>query len=148
MMDADDLHRVVQRLQASDVTAFECEGPGVFLRMRFARGAAQSACDQAPPVPHREEAAAPDSTIKSPGMGHLCLTHPLGAQEALREEARVKAGQAVAFLRAGEVLVPVIAERDAVIRRCVAAEGALVGFGEVLFEVDLDPGNAAIQPRT
>jgi biotin carboxyl carrier protein len=55
--------------------------------------------------------------------------------EPVREGEPAKQGQILAFLRAGDVLTPVVADRDAVAVRPLAQDGALVGYGDVLFEL-------------
>lgn len=65
----------------------------------------------------------------------MCVKHPLTGLEAIREGEGVKKGQILAFLRAGELLAPILSDRDAVAILQAAAEGALVGYGEVMFEL-------------
>lgn len=137
MITAGELQRVVQRLQGSDVTYFECEGPQGVFRLRFSRQCgtqARSGGDVSPTVQAPLGAGEASTSLKSPGIGFFCVKHPLTGLEAIREGEGVKKGQILAFLRAGEVLTPVLSDRDAPAIRQVAAEGALVGYGEVLFE--------------
>ena len=138
MIAPSELQRVVQRLQRSDATYFECEGPQGVLRIRFSRPPGSPAssegdadCNVQVPL-GVSEASTP---LKSPGIGFFCLKHPLTNVEATREGEGVKKGQILAFLRAGEVLAPVLSNCDAASARQIAAEGALVGYGEVLFEL-------------
>lgn len=138
MITGSELQRVVQRLQGSDATFFEYEGPQGLLRLRFGRPTGtQLPGDREPraagqPPPGTDEASTP---LKSPGIGFLCVKHPLTDLEPVREGEPAKQGQILAFLRAGDVLTPVVADRDAVAVRPLAQDGTLVGYGDVLFEL-------------
>lgn len=138
MMTPSELQRVVLSLQGSDATYFECEGPQGVLRLRFSRqpgtrapsDGEMSSTEQAP-----LNASGASTSLKSPGIGFFCVKHPLTGLEVIREGEGVKKGQIVAFLRAGELLAPILSDRDAVAIRQAAEEGALVGYGEALFEL-------------
>jgi len=134
-----ELRRLVRHLQTSKITCFECEGPQFALRLRFARP---------PGSPHSPERAVDGhvaeplnqalggaALVKSPGIGRFFLKHPLGDQPPLREGEQVEAGQILAFLRVGLVLTAVLADRAGVVLRQAVEEGALVGYGETLFEL-------------
>ncbi|HSW20111.1 MAG TPA: biotin/lipoyl-containing protein [Ramlibacter sp.] len=134
-----DLRRLVRHLQSSEVTCFEYEGPQFALRLVCARspGAPRSAERTAavhvapPPV----QALASAALVKSPGIGRFFLQHPLGDRPPIREGGQVEAGQILAFLRVGQVLTAVLADRAGVVVRRRVEEGALVGYGETLFEL-------------
>jgi biotin carboxyl carrier protein len=138
MITASELRRVVQRLQGSDATFFEYEGPQGILRLRFSRQPGTKlpsdrdarATGQSPPC--TGEASTP---LRSPGIGFLCVKHPLMGLEPVSEGEPARQGQILAFLRAGDVLTPVVADRDAAAVRPVAQDGALVGYGDMLFEL-------------
>lgn len=136
MMTPSELQRVVLSLQGSDATYFECEGPQGVLRLRFSRQPgtrAPSDGDMTAQAPLNANGAS--TLLNSPGIGFFCVKHPLTGLEAIEEGEGVKKGQIVAFLRAGELLSPIHSDRDAVAIRQAAAEGALVGYGETLFEL-------------
>ncbi|SDD50703.1 Biotin carboxyl carrier protein [Variovorax sp. CF079] len=138
MMTPSELQRVVLSLQSCDVTYFECEGPQGVFRIRFSRQPGTQApsdgdltsTEQAP-----LGASGASTCLKSPGIGIFCVKHPLTGLEAMREGGGVKKGQILAFLRAGEMLTPILSDRDAVAIRQASAEGALVGYGDVLFDL-------------
>lgn len=139
MIEAADLQRLVQRLQAENVTSFDCEGPqGLLLRLRFAP---PGAADPPGAIDERLQAAMQPANgaaavLKSPAMGQLCSEHPLGAWPPAEPGQAVTAGQVVAFLRLGELVLPVTSDRDAAIAARIAADGALVGYGDALFELN------------
>ena len=138
MIEAAELQRLVQRLQSEHVTSFECEGSeGLVLRLRFgAHGEANlpGALD-APQSAEHPPASGTAAVLKSPVMGLLCSEHPLDAWPPTEPGQTVSKGQVVAFLRLGEVLLPVRSHHDAVVARRVAADGAIVGHGDPLFEM-------------
>ncbi|GAA4334637.1 hypothetical protein GCM10023165_10590 [Variovorax defluvii] len=138
MITGSELQRVVQRLQGSDATFFEYEGPQGILRLHFSRQPGTQlpsdrdarATVQSPPG--TGDASMP---LRSPGIGLLCVKHPLTGLEPVREGEPARQGQILAFLRTGDVLTPVVADRDAAAIWPVAQDGALVGYGDVLFEL-------------
>jgi acetyl-CoA carboxylase biotin carboxyl carrier protein len=70
-------------------------------------------------------------------VGRFLHAHPLQDAPLALPGKRVRAGQALGLLQVGMLLIPVTAPRDGVVAAIVAADGALVGFGDRL--VDLRP---------
>jgi acetyl-CoA carboxylase biotin carboxyl carrier protein len=140
MIDAGDLPRLVRQLETQNVTIFECDGPeGFRIRLRFEPRTGENpapalALERVGEAPAPADAR-PPSVLRSPGMGFLCLRHPLSQELPLRDGELAGEGTVLAFLRAGEVLTPVCCDRNAVVVRLLATEGALVGYGEPLFEL-------------
>lgn len=138
MIDPNEVETLVLRLQSSGVTMFECEGPLGLLRLRFASAAGQSALAPAsdlaiPVVPLGSQQTAP--ALRSPGIGHVRLRHPLAGDILVREGEHVSKGQIVAVLQVDEVLVPVEADRDAVAARILVGDGDLIGYGSPILEL-------------
>ncbi|MDX3926565.1 MAG: acetyl-CoA carboxylase [Shinella sp.] len=75
------------------------------------------------------------TVLASPSFGSLLLRHPASATDAPALPRKANKGDIVAYLAIGPLLRPVIAERDCVLRRILVPEGAMVGFGEPLFEL-------------
>lgn len=139
MIDTQELPQLVRRLQRSDVTLFEFENAEVTLRLHFARHALASAPDANDADPGTTAVSgARDAPVrlKAPGMGFICTTHPLGGLQIVQQGAPIQRGQILAFLAVGEVLAPVISDRDAASVRQLVPDGALVGYGDALFELD------------
>jgi len=51
----------------------------------------------------------------------------------------VRAGDPLGLLRIGALLIAVVAPRDGVVDRMLAADGALVGYGAPLARLRVDP---------
>lgn len=74
--------------------------------------------------------------IRSMAIGRLRTTHPLRTRPEIRVGAAVRKDQIVAYIEAGELLLPVIAANDGVVLRQLEPEGTLVGYGTRLFALD------------
>lgn len=138
MIDLESVEALVRRLESEQVTLFECEDSHGRLRLLLDPSAQEEVSAQfregvrkSSNVIAVSEAAA---VLRSPGIGILQLQHPFvgGAWQA--EGGRAANGQIVAFLKAGELLVPVEADRDGVIARFVVKNGELVGYGVPILE--------------
>ncbi len=83
-------------------------------------------------------AASPTSagaTIASPGIGTFRRAHPLHDKPFAEEGVRLVAGQVVALLQVGALLQPVRAPSDGILSSVRPADGALIGFGDPLFDI-------------
>lgn len=67
--------------------------------------------------------------VRAPMVGTLLHSHPMRRVPLAPCGSLVRAGQAVALLQVGALLVPIDAPCDGVVVEVVAEEGALVGFG-------------------
>lgn len=83
--------------------------------------------------PAREDVPAA-SVLCAPTFGRLHFAHPAETGDPPSLPRRVKAGEIAAYLAVGPILRPVTAERDCTLRRALRPEGAVVGYGEPLFE--------------
>jgi biotin carboxyl carrier protein len=75
--------------------------------------------------------------VTAPALGTLLRTHPLHETPLAADGEAVARGQAVALLKVGALLVPVVAPVGGVIVDSAAEDGTLVGYGDRLF--DLSP---------
>jgi biotin carboxyl carrier protein len=89
------------------------------------------------PVPGRSgDDATPDLiAVTSPGVGTLLRTHPLHDRPLAGSGEMVAAGQAIALLRVGALLVPVVADAAGVVVDARVPDGTLVGYGDRLFDL-------------
>ena len=69
-------------------------------------------------------------------MGVFLHAHPLSETPLASARSRVSRGQPLGLLRIGAVLQPVRSPRDGILARVVALDGALVGYGDALFELE------------
>ena len=130
-MTFEEIERLVRRLEGSDITALTVTDDTSSLTLRLAPGLAERAAgtptvDASPPTPP----ATP--TLRAKAIGLLRLRHPEAANAPVFPRA-VMEGDIVAFLQAGPLLLPVVAEADGSIGEPLVADGGLVGYGTPLF---------------
>ena len=128
-MTFEDIERLVRRLDASNVTAFEASDGAAALTLRFSPEPAAPRRADAPPAADAPEAEA----VRARAIGVLRLHHPCGAGVAQTYPRRARAGEILAFLEAGSCLRPVVMERDGTVGAPLHADGAVVGYGTPLF---------------
>ena len=81
-------------------------------------------------------APTPRTVVRAGSVGVVLLAHPLRTQPLVGVGQAVAAGQALALLRIGDVLLPVAAPRSGVVARIVAADGSAAGYGDPLVEIE------------
>jgi biotin carboxyl carrier protein len=109
----DEIEALVRRLDSEGADRFEGEIGGARIRLIF------------------ESESAP---ISAPMPGRFRSIHPSQQDRYAAEGARIEAGDIVAFLEIGPILLPVRAPESCVIGRALAAEGDPVEYGQALFE--------------
>lgn len=82
----------------------------------------------------------PGFAVHSPGAGILLHRHPMRGTPLAPCGARIRAGQTVALLQIGALLLPVDAFRDGTVTGLLADDGALVGFGTEIIEFSATQG--------
>lgn len=114
-------------LTGTDIALLELEGPGTSLRLRRCGGGyvEQETLPQ----------AAAGTLVRTPSVGVLLLAHPQQQAPLAPPGSRVRAGQALALLRIGVLLLPVVAPRDGQVARVLVADGTTVGYGEAVVEL-------------
>ena len=73
--------------------------------------------------------------VRAPGAGILLHRHPMRDTPLAPCGARIHAGQTVALLQIGALLLPVDAFHDGTVASLLADDGALVGFGTEIIEL-------------
>jgi acetyl-CoA carboxylase biotin carboxyl carrier protein len=122
-------------LAETDIELLELEGPQTSLRLRRAVPAYVAAPVAAPAAAAGEPTVAAATVVRADSVGVLLHRHPQRHAPLAAVGARVRAGQPVALLRIGTLLLPVPAPRDGVVARLLADDGAAVGYGEPLLEL-------------
>jgi acetyl-CoA carboxylase biotin carboxyl carrier protein len=120
-------------LAGTGIELFELRGPGTLLRLQRSSTGYEQAPEQEAATP--EPVAAAD-IVRSGSVGVLRHAHPLRTGPLVQAGEAVIAGQALAVLQIGAVLLAVPAPRDGVVARVLAADGAIVGYGEALVELE------------
>lgn len=107
---------------------------GGFTRLTYTRGKRSVTLRR--PEGAQAKPRLPAQTITSPSIGVFTPSHPLAAEPYAAAGSVVRAGEIVGLLSIGPVLLPVEAPCTATVRRVLLQEGALVGFGDPLFEIE------------
>jgi biotin carboxyl carrier protein len=120
-------------LTAAGVDGLEISRPGGQLRIVVAEkgGARISSTDATLRAPGLTSAV-----VKAPMAGRFCLDHPASAVPQKLPRS-VSDADIVGFVGVGHILLPFRAGRSGVLIRLLAEPGALVGFGDPLFEIEL-----------
>ena len=96
--------------------------------------------DVSPKWSHRADGPTRSATavVKAPMAGRFYVEHP-GSATPQKLPRSGSDADVVGFVGVGHVLLPLRASRSGVLIRLLAEPGALVGFGDPLFEIELQP---------
>ncbi|CAN7746366.1 acetyl-CoA carboxylase biotin carboxyl carrier protein [Rhizobium leguminosarum] len=129
---------LTEELMAAGVDGLEISRPGGQLRIVVAGkdGARISSTGATP----RASGLAPgfaSAIVKAPMAGHFCVEHPATSAAPQNLPRSVSDADIVGFVGVGHILLPLRAGRSGVLTRLLAEPGAVVGFGDPLFEIEL-----------
>lgn len=133
----DQVCQLSEWLAGTDITLLELSGPGKHIRLRrngVGSGATVERMPESLPQFEAMPQAAP-TVVKAGSVGIVLHSHPLRTEPLVRMGEEVAAGQTVALLKIGLVLLPVAAPRAGIVSRIVATHESAVGFGEPLLEL-------------
>ncbi|KEC69862.1 UNVERIFIED_ORG: biotin carboxyl carrier protein [Rhizobium esperanzae] len=120
-------------LTAAGVEGLEISRPDGQIRIVISgEGARITAPAATPRASH-----SPPVVVKAPLAGHFCAAHPAAAVTPQTLPRFVSDADILGFIRVGHVLLPLRAGHSGVLTRLLAEPGALVGFGDPLFEIEL-----------
>jgi acetyl-CoA carboxylase biotin carboxyl carrier protein len=125
MMRPQDFATLAAEMATTGVARLELTGPGFTLSL--ARGGAQAGEVPAPPAPNADLVP-----VSASALGSFLRTHPLHEKPLAVDGEAVVAGQPIALLQVGALLVPMPAPADGMIVAAIPEEGALVGYGDRL----------------
>lgn len=114
-------------LDATDIDRLELSGPGCALS--FSRTGAPPAMPEAP------RPAVDTVDIRAPSLGVFLDRPPLATRPFAELGEVVAAGEPLACLQVGALLLPVRAPRTGIVAARLAEPGALVGYGAPLFRL-------------
>lgn len=77
--------------------------------------------------------------VSAPMAGVFCSDHPALPVRSSGFPLEVGTGDPLGFIRIGPILLPVKAGTPGVLTRRIAEDGALVGYGDTLFEFEPRP---------
>ncbi|MCF8137047.1 MAG: acetyl-CoA carboxylase biotin carboxyl carrier protein subunit [Desulfotignum sp.] len=131
MIDQNLIKLLTGRLQASDVTQFECHWPQGSLRLDFSRGHEDDPQLSAPVDSNKH-------LVKATCMGRLCFEHPLVPLKPICPGDHIEKGQLLAFLGFDQVFVPLYAKHKGGVTRLMMKQNDLVGYADPILEMEID----------
>ena len=135
-MQTDQLQQLSAWLAATDIAELELRGPdGQHLRLRHDGASVEAIEDETTRTAATRAAVAPTLIACAGSVGVFLHAHPLHDKPLVQPGSRVRAGQALGLLRIGALLLPVCTAKDAVVLGALASDGATVGFGTPLVEL-------------
>lgn len=135
--DPASLEALTEMLSAAGVEGLEISTPNAQLRLVISVPETVRTSPSA--VALKPTNATSSTTVKAPIAGHFHVSHPSLASGACQCPRSVVASDVIGFIRIGQILVPVLAGRTGLLTRQLAEQDALVGFGDVLFELEPQP---------
>lgn len=133
-LSSEQLETLSAWLAEAGLDGLELSGPGLRVRLRRAAPPSRAPVPEGPlQAPLLAEAE--PKLVRSPGIGRFLRAHPLHREPLVQPDQPVKAGQPVGLLRNGTVLIPVPAPRAGIVAEIVAAEGALLGWGDPVLSI-------------
>jgi acetyl-CoA carboxylase biotin carboxyl carrier protein len=125
----DLVNQLSEWLAGTDITLLELSGPGKTILLR--RNGTST---------HVETPAASVATtstvVRAGSVGIVLRSHPLRSDPLVQVGESVTAGQTVALLKIGLILLAVQAPRAGTVSRIVATHEAAVGYGDPLLEIE------------
>ena len=125
------IQQLTEWLAGTDIAVLELRTPD--MQVRLGRGAGPS--KDVPVAPPPASQAGTPNVVKSGSVGVFLPAHPLDAAPLAPVGTRVAAGQTVALLRVGALLLPVNADVAGTVMAVPAAPGQPVGYGSALLEL-------------
>ena len=125
------VRQLAEWLQGTDIGLLELRGPGQSIRL--SRQPSGEVREVEPAAPAWRTSST--TVVRAGSVGVLLLTHPLRGEPLVQPGQTVAAGQALALLQIGLVLLAVPAPRAGVVSRIVSTHESAVGFGTALLEL-------------
>lgn len=131
----DQARQLAEWLSGTDIALLELSGPGKLIRLRRDGAGYSAHAAPQPPVANVVQESS-RTLIRAGSVGIVLHSHPLRENTLVRVGQQVSAGQTVALLKIGNILLAVPAPRAGVISRVVAPNESIVGFGDPLVELE------------
>jgi acetyl-CoA carboxylase biotin carboxyl carrier protein len=131
-MRPEDLSEIAAAMAKAGIRHLELIGPDVRLVL------GREAIAEPPAIEVEAETRAPSAAtiaVAAPGVGTFLRAHPLHDRPLAAAGDSVGAGQPIAVLQVGALLLPVVASTAAVMIDAVVEDGTLVGYGDRLFDL-------------
>jgi acetyl-CoA carboxylase biotin carboxyl carrier protein len=136
-MPFDHIEQISAWLTEAGIDQFELSGPNGRLRLgragreHGAPGDAAAEIDLAEAEIHAQLSF----TVNAPAAGILLHRHPMRESSLAPRGSRIRAGQTVALLKIGALLLPIDARQDGTVTDLMVQHGALVGYGTEIIEL-------------
>lgn len=133
----DHIEELSAWLAEANIDSLELTGPDGRLFLKRADGARYTPDTGDAPVETTEDEPLErgPTVVTAPLAGILCHAHPMQETPLAAEGSRVRAGQPLALLRIGALLVPVAAPHDGYVGAMLAEEGSLIGYADAVLEL-------------
>jgi biotin carboxyl carrier protein len=128
-MTLEEIRQLALWLKEHHLAGAEMSRPGVHLTLK--RG--EPAVSGVTPV---AAAAVEDKVLRTTGLGRLLLTHPQHAEPFVAVGDQLSAGQLVALLQVGALLLPQRSPNAATVIDVRVPCGSTVGYGEAFLGVE------------
>ncbi|MCL2894525.1 acetyl-CoA carboxylase biotin carboxyl carrier protein [Brenneria tiliae] len=132
MLAIAELRQIASRMNQSGLRDIEIVDGRCRVRMR---------CDASRPAEVAPTAAAQPActTIAAPRPGIVWFSHPLNGRVIAEPGATVAAGELVALLGVGHLLLPVRSSAGGTVRQLCVADGCVVEYGTELMTLSQEP---------
>lgn len=128
---------LTEALEAAGVEGLQIDQPNRSLRI-ILRGGMRFTSSDVVPVKHGEGTRSA-TLIKTPMAGRFLAHHPLRPDADQSYPRSIRQMDILGFLAVGPVLLPLKSTQSGIVTKCHAEHGAIVGFGEILYEIEPQP---------
>ncbi len=126
-------------LNATSIDELELSGPETFIQLQKTGQSLPGSLQPAPPT----QTLDPTSTLVRAGsVGTALHSHPYREDPLVQAGQSVCAGQTLALLKIGAVLLPVPSPHDGTVLRVLTENGRVVGYGDGLVEITKEKHHA------
>jgi acetyl-CoA carboxylase biotin carboxyl carrier protein len=134
-MNVDDVRQIAAWLAPTDIELLELRGPDQHWCLRREGEQVVVVAAEERTQEDSREAAPPPLVVSAASVGVFLQGHPLRHEALVKAGERVRAGQVLALLKIGALLLPVHAPQEGIVLRRLVPDGATVGFGTPLLEM-------------
>jgi acetyl-CoA carboxylase biotin carboxyl carrier protein len=130
----DHVDQLSAWLQVTDIGLFELSGPNGTLRLLNDGGSVHVAGGK------EQTPAEGIVAVRAPSLGVFLDRHPLHDQSIAAIGAAIRTGEPLGFLQVGSLLTAVLAPQGGTVIDVLVENGAVVGYGATLFELQPTEG--------
>ena len=136
-MPFDHIGQISAWLTEAGIDHFELSGPERRLRLGRAGREGDGSDDTIAEIDaaHADIRAQHGFAVNAPAVGILLHRHPMQEAQLAQYGSRIRAGQTIALLQIGALLLPIDAPRDGAVNNLPVPHGTLVGYGTPIIEL-------------